>query len=208
MNTRAEIRANPLGSAGGLLAGAAWWRVALVVLLAGLGGGCESVEKVSLTYKLWDKENIAFCEPAPNPKLALFHTPASDDILVEYDAINERNARVSRRAYFMAASETRIAQGKAPGFIEPGPFANWQPIPQVVSTNECVLAGADGKSFTLFRPNLPPEHHDLPFYQDDHWSATRVALTPFAVTGDAVIVGVGAGVLAVWALCQSGTVIR
>ena len=185
-----------------------WRWVALVVLLAGLGGGCETVEDVSLTYKLWDKDTISFCQPAPNPKLAVFNVPAQHDFLVEYDAISDQHVKVSRLAYFMDTSEARIEQGKAPHFIKPGQFPNLQPIPYEVSTNEYVLVSTNGTSFTLFQPNQPPEHHDLPFYQDDHWSATRVALTPFAVTGDAVLVGACAGVMAVWMLCENGTAIR
>jgi len=185
-----------------------WRWVALLVLVAGLGGGCQTVEDHSLTYKLWDKGNISFCQPAPNLELALFKVPADNDILVEYNALSDQTVKVSRLAYFMAASEARIAQGKAPHFIKPGQFPTLQPIPQAVSANEYVLVSTNGKSFTLFQPNRPPEHHDLPFYQDDHWSATRVALTPFAVTGDAVIVGACAGLMAVWVLCESGTAIR
>jgi len=183
--------------------------VALLVFLAGLGGGCQTVEDHSLTYKLWDKGNISFCQPAPNPELALFKVPAQNDLLVEYNALSDQKVKISRLAYFMAASEACIAQGKAPHFIKPGQFPNLKPVSHEVSTNdEYVMAGTDGKSFMLFRPNQNPERHDLPFYQDDHWSVTRVALTPFAVTGDAVIVGACAGVMAVWMLCENGTAIR
>ena len=185
-----------------------WRWVALLILVVSLGGGCETVEDHSLTYKLWDKGNISFCQPAPKPGLALFQVPAQNDILVEYDALSDQSVKVSRLAYFMAASEARIEQGKAPHFIKPGQFQDRQPISHEVSTNEYFMASTDGKSFILYRPNQPPEHHDLPFYQDDHWSVTRVALTPFAVTGDAVLVGVCAGVVALWAMCQSGTTIH
>lgn len=187
---------------------ARWREVVLLVLLVGLGGGCETVEKVSLTYKLWDKDTISYCQPAPNPELAVFKAPAQNDILVEYDAISDQQVKVSRLGYFMDASEARIEQGKAPHFVNPANYSGWRPIPHGVSTNYYILKGTDGKSFTLFRPNQPPEHHDLPFYQDDHWPVTRVALTPVAVTGDAVMLGACGGVLAVWALCENGTAIR
>jgi len=204
MSLRAKKRTHPAGVDGGT----GWLRLALVVLLAGLGGGCETAEKVSLTCKLWDTDAISFCQPAPNPELAVFLAPAQNDLLVEYNAISDQNVKVSRLAYFLADSQTRIAGGRAPHFVKPANYVGLQPLPHGVSTNEYVLAGAEGKSFTLFRPNQPPEHHDLPFYEDDHWSVTRVALTPVAVTGDAVMLGAFGGVLAVWVLCENGTTIH
>ncbi len=185
-----------------------WRWAALLGLLAALGGGCQAVEDNSLTYRLWDKGNISFCQPAPKPELALFDAPGQKDILVEYNALSDSHVQVTRLAYFMQAGEARIQRGKAPHFIKPGPLGDFRPIASQAATNDYFLAGKDGKSFTLFRQNQPPEQHNLPFYQDDHWSVTRVALTPLAVTGDAVIVGACAGVMAVWMLCQNGTCIH
>lgn len=185
-----------------------WRWAALLPLLAALGAGCQTVEDNSLTYRLWDKGNISFCQPAPKPELALFTAPAQKDILVEYNALSDNHVQVTRLAYLMQAGETRIQRGKAPHFVKPGTRGDWRPIANQVSTNAYVLAGQDGKSFTLFRQSRPPEQHNLPFYQDDHWSVTRVALTPLAVTGDAAIVGACVGVMAVWMLCESGTTIH
>ena len=185
-----------------------WRGVALLVLLAAFGGGCETVEQVSLTYKLWDSDTLSYSQPAANPELAVFLAPAEHDRLVEYNAISDQDGKVVRRAYFLAASEARMARGDAPHYVNPGKLAGLQRIPNAVSTQAYVLAGRDGKTFTLFQPNQPPERHDLPFYQDDHGTLTRVALTPVAAAGDAVIIGAFGGVMAAWVLCESNTTIH
>jgi hypothetical protein len=184
----------------------------MAIGLAGLGGGCETVEDASFTYKLWDTGNIPYSQPETKPDLAVYKDAAKGDFLVEYNAISDRTFRVSRLAYFMAAGEARIARGKAPHFVKPAKYSGLQPLPNQVSTDDYVIVSTHGRSFTLFRPNQPPERHDLPFYHDGHWSVTRVALTPLAVTGDAVILGafLGAcgGVLALWELCQCNATIH
>ena len=184
----------------------------LAGLLAGLGTGCETVEHTSLTYKLWDSGTLSFNQPALNPDLAMYQVPAQHDILVEYYAMSDRHDQVRRQAYFLTASEPLIAQGKRPHFVDPRRFSDVQAIPKVVSTNEYFLANTNGQAFTLFRPGQIPERHNLPFYQDDHSTAGRVALTPFAVTGDVVMVGACAGVCGAVivgvALCEGNVTIR
>jgi len=182
--------------------------VALLVLLAGLCAGCETVENVSFTYKLWNNDLPSHSQPTANPELAVFTAPAHHDMVVEYNAISDKNLRVVRRAYFLAASQDQIARGHAPNYVSPGKVSGLQPIPNQVSTNEYVLAGKDGKTFTLFRANQPPESHSLPFYEDDHGTLSRVALTPVAVVGDAAIVGACGAVIAAIVLCEGNTAIH
>jgi len=64
--------------------------------------GCETVEKYSLTYRVWDNGNwCKFNEPMPNPNLALFEATNHAYVLVEYDAFSEKHSAVKRCAYFL-----------------------------------------------------------------------------------------------------------
>ena len=58
--------------------------VKLPLVAAGLlllGTGCETIEKYSLTYRLWDNGDLRkWSEPAPNPKLAMFEATNHADV--------------------------------------------------------------------------------------------------------------------------------
>ncbi len=184
------------------------WPPALVLLLAGLGGGCESVEQVSLTARLWNGTGYTFCEPAPNPELAVYRCPAQRDFLVEYNAISERDDQVRRRAYLLEAGQARIDNGQAPPWVRPGQSQDGPPLVTFATTNNYVRLNPDRRSFTLFLTNGTAQAYNLPFYRDDHADITRVALTPLAVAGDVVIVGACGGILALYVLCESHTTIQ
>lgn len=192
----------------------------LAAVLAGLGGGCNTIQDHSLTYALWtDSRDTSHCRPQADPGLKLFIAEHPPDVLVEYNAVSDRTKGVQRRAYFLEANARRLAVCKPPKFVGLRRDASLVPIPIVpldsrtnspVSTN-AVFAVGEGGAFTLYRPESSPEFCVLPYYQDgivvNSWN--RVALTPLAVTVDAVVdvtvIGVVAGCVAAYALCSGNT---
>lgn len=168
--------------------------------------GCETVEKYSLTYRLWDNGDLRkFSEPAPNPKLALFEIGNRTDVLVQYDALSEKHSAVKRRAYCLQPNEARIAAAKEPKWAEPSVAEGKKPIPvlptQGAVTNPpselrayAVLAKG-GRGFTLCPPMESQGTFDLPVYAETSGTLTRVVLTPLAVAGDTVMVGAVAAVV-------------
>lgn len=170
--------------------------------------GCESVRDASLTGRLWRERD--YVVPSPDPKLALSQT--RQGILVQYDASNERNGDVHRRAYYLEPNLERVARGQKPIFADPAmagpqtvipiyprPAAD-EPPPELYAVcppNFC--------AFTIYRRGEVLGPCDLPVFKDQRETATQVALTPLAVTGDASIVAAVVGY--VWVMCHaSGTV--
>jgi hypothetical protein len=198
---KVALRGVPTGMANGL-------NVVLAVLLAGLGGGCETAKNASFTYKLWDKDVRSYCQPAANPELALYEANPPRDVLVEYSALSDREDQIKRLAYFLDASQKRIAAGNAPQFVDPKLSRKLTAIPKQVSTNTYALIGTNGWTFTMYRPGREPQVCNLPTYRDDHNTAGRVALTPLAVAGDATIIGVVAAVFMGYAYAQDGGPVR
>jgi hypothetical protein len=196
--------------------------ILLVVLLAGLGGGCDTIQDHSLTYALWsDSRDTSHCRSQTDPQLRLFDSEHPPDVLVEYNAVGDWRKGVQRRAYFLNASSKRIAAGKPPRFVNARRDAGFTPIavlksvppPNSPAFTNVVFAICQGTTFTLYRPESSPEFCALPNYQDgiviNSWK--RAALTPSALVVDAVvdvtIIGVVAGVVAGYAYCGgAGTV--
>ena len=194
----------------------------LATLLAVLGGGCSTIQDHSLTYALWsDSRGHSYCRPQADPGLKLFNSDFPPDVLVEYNAVSDRNKGVQRRAYFLAANARRLAASKPPRFVDVRREAGLAPIPimpsesnknPAVSTND-VFAVAEASAFTLYRPESSSEYCLLPNYPDgavvNPWE--RGALTPLAVTADAVVdvtvigvvVGVAGGIGFLYACCES-----
>ena len=185
--------------------------VGLVLLLT----GCETVENYSLTYRLWDNEDLSkYNEPAPNPNLALFENTNPANVLVQYDALGEKHTEITRRSYYLWPNQARVAEGKQPRWVKPAAAEGMKPIPvmsyQNAPTNPppertpYAVTTQEGRAFSLYRPPEPTETYDLPVYPETHGTATRLALTPFAIVGNTVMVcGVGAVVgFLVWV--QSG----
>jgi hypothetical protein len=180
-------------------------RVGAIMLLAVFVTSCESAREYSLTYKLWDKGNRASCRPAPDARLGVFASESPPDVLVTYDALSEREDRISRRAYFLGANESRIATRQRPVFVEPGLATNLMAVPIVATSNAVPKTGLSaqypvntdsGPGFEMFRDGRSEGAHEFPIYDEGLGSATRVALTPLAVTGDTIMVGVVTGVVA------------
>src|SRR6266852_3069296 len=164
--------------------------------------GCETTQKYSLTYKLWSNPELAnWAEPAQAPHLALFVGPPGQDVLVQYDETRERKEAVSRRAYFLAQSAGRIAKGKKPHFVNPHLARTMAPVPIEVGTPRTrnvapqraaliAICNDQACEFWLFRDSKLEGPFQLPAYLESNGNLTRVALTPFAVAGDTVMVGI------------------
>jgi len=193
--------------------------VAIVPLLAVVSvlllTGCETVEKYSLTYRLWDNEDWRnFSEPAPHPNLALFEVTNHSDVLVQYDALSERHSTVTRHAYFLHLNQARIEAGTKPELVKPSATYGWKSIPLLPAPGDLTnrLPGLpayavvtnEGRGFTLFRPPETEATFELPVYAESFGTPTRVVLTPFAVAGDTVMVGVVAVVAGFFVWLEMG----
>ena len=180
-----------------------------------LGTGCETVEKYSLTYRLWDNQDLRkWSEPAPNSNLALFETTNRADVLVQYDALSEQHSTVKRRAYYLQQNEARIAARKKPELVSLAVADGMKSIPvlptQSDSTNRppelpaYAVVTKEGRGFTLYRLVESEANFDLPVYPETSGTPTRLALTPFAVAGDTVMVGVVATVVGFFVWLEIG----
>lgn len=175
------------------------------------GCGCESVWECSLTCKLWENDQRSYCEPLPDPELALFDATSQNDVLVQYSASSDRRDDVLRRSYFLEANRARVLAEKPPHFFHRKPHDDWKAIPvngQTPSSARCVStnarATANGKDFIVYRQGRPPEQCKLPDYRDDHNTLRQAALTPLAFTGDIVIFGSVIGFVAGYEYLQGG----
>ena len=171
----------------------------LAALLIGMGDGCQTAKDCSLTFKLWDNDRLrSFCEPASDPNLALFDAESRGDVLVEYDSLSDKRDGIQRRAYFLGMNRAKIAARKKPRFINPKLADRRNPIPvlgtEPVGTNApthfTAYATTSRGAFMFYWSGRQPEVCELPVYDDGSATFTRVALTPFAVAGDVVMVGV------------------
>jgi hypothetical protein len=182
-----------------------------------LSAGCTTVEDYSLTYKLWNNPQLRhFAEPAPDPHLSLFDRRQNNDVLVQYDEIREQNEVVRRRAYFLQQNAERIGRQEKPHFVDPQLATTMAPIPQSEtppgSTNlaptSCSLVAMStkgGHEFLLFRNDTTEGPYGLPTYLESNGNFLKVALTPFAIAGDTVLVGLVASVAAAY-IYAAGTI--
>jgi hypothetical protein len=165
-----------------------------------LATGCETVEKYSLTHKLWATSDLSrYSEPAPNVNLALFDAADHHDVLVQYDAMSDKHCAIKRRAYFLEPNRQRVPTAQKPLFVDPATATGLRPIPlesavdhgptNAPSSTDYARLAKEGREFTLHRSGATPETFELPVYLENPGTCARVALTPFAVAGDAVMVG-------------------
>jgi hypothetical protein len=190
------------------------WPVTAAGLLL-FGTGCETVEDYSLTYRVWNNgEWRKFSEPAPNPNLALFEATGDGGVLVQYDALSEKLSTVERRAYYLYPNQARIAAGTKPKWVKPPVADGMKPIPVLPTpgalTNSppelpaYAVVTPSGRGFTLHRPGESEATYAFPVYPESSRTLTRIALTPFAVAGDTVMVGVVAGLVGFYLWVEAG----
>ena len=112
----------------------------------------------------------------------------------------------------MLAYTEREREGKPPHWLPDSAVAGLAPIavlpskpdPAATGTGTYALLGEGGGNFTLYRPGMGPTTHYLPSYRESSAALLRVALTPLAVSGDVVMVGCVAGIVAVVGLAEGG----
>ncbi len=180
--------------------------------------GCATVQDYSLTYKLWNNAQLRrFAEPAPDPRLALFASAQSDDVLVQYDEVHEQSEAVQRRAYFLRENDERIRQREKPRFVNPQLASSMAPVqvcaspPEATNSTPKTLPSVamslqnNGQEFLLHLNGASEGPYSLPTYLQSNANFVRVALTPFAVAGDTVMVGLVASLVAAYAYA-TGTV--
>jgi len=175
--------------------------------------GCRALNDWPLTYNLWHNRMLArFNEPADNPHLQLFQSARTNDVLVQYDEVREKNEKVRVRSFFLNRNLERLEGGKKPRFVNPSKADNLQPIPLVselpAADNSHPLIGVvstNGHEVTLCDQGRELASFSLPVYETAGGKVERVILTPVAATCDVVIVGVVAGVvLAYWWAASGG----
>src|SRR5260370_5817823 len=175
-----------------------FWRMGC--LAPGLTG-CRELNDWPLTYRLWDDRMLArFNEPADNPHLQLFQSARTNDVLVQYDEVREKNEKVRRRTFLLNPNLERLEHGKKPRFVNPRKADNLQPIPLVsalaAADNSHRLIGvvsSPGHAVTLRDQGRELASFSLPAYETAGGKVERVILTPVAATCDVVIVGFLAG---------------
>ena len=174
--------------------------------------GCREIHDWPLTYKLWDDRAFArFNEPADNPHLQLFQSARTNDVLVQYDELREKNEKVRRRTFFLNRNLERLEGGKKPRFVSPRKADNLQPIPLVselpASDNSHRLIGvvsANGHAVTLRDQDRELASFSLPVYETAGGKVERVILTPVVAVADVVIIGVTAGIILAYLWAASG----
>jgi hypothetical protein len=192
-----------------------WQPFGLAAVFVLLLTGCETVEKHSLTYRVWDNDDWRkWSEPAPNPNLALSESPNYTDVLVQYDAFSEKHSKVERHAYYLHPSQARIEAGTKPELVKPSEADGMKPIPVLLTqgalTNQpskppaYAVVTREGRGFTLYRSMGSESAFELPVYVETSGTPTRVVLTPFAVAGDTVMVGMVAAVVGFLLWAQIG----
>ena len=191
-------------------------RGGLAIILALLFTGCTTIERYSLTYRLWNSSDFRkFNEPAPDAKVALFERTNRVDVLVQYEAWSENDSIATRKAYYLRANQARIVTGKKPIFVNPSVAERMQPIPVFISnagfTNMTsppapyAVMAKESRAFTLYLEAGRGEAFTLPVYSESSGTVMRVVFTPLAVAGDTVVVAAAGAVVCIIGLAESGT---
>ncbi len=174
-----------------------------VILLIGTTG-CETARDFSLTRKLWSPEadfEGSEYHPAANSGVQLYESVNPPDILVQYNEAKDNSKTVTRRAYFLLENRSRTDTNRKPRFVSSDSAENLLPIPLLAAAEP--VTATPPQLYAVIRSNdnqltLHGEHWDegpytLPHYSTSHPTTSRVVLTPFAVAGDVVMVGLAAG---------------
>lgn len=162
--------------------------------------GCESIEKYSLTSRLWRSGDfLKTNEPAKDPRVALFRSPDVKSVLVVYDAYSDRRDQVRRQAYFLSGDPDSGHGRHKPRMVDPGEGVGMLAIAFKPAANGTPGAGESrgiyatmaegGHGFVLHGGGFPQKPYSLPVYIETSGRAVQVLLTPFAVAGDAVMAG-------------------
>lgn len=164
----------------------------ILALLLICSTSCKTVHEYSLTYKLWNDDNLNnYSEPVPDPKLAIFQTP-NHELLITYDEERENSSKIKRRAYYLKPNLELIAQNKKPHFINTNSIP-LSPLPHTLTNRQ----------FSVVR-DVAEGPYRLPVYCERDGTVLKSVLTPFALVGDVVMVGVVAGFVGLCMMCMGG----
>lgn len=170
--------------------------IPLAVLLA-FAAGCATDDSIFLTQRLWQSGTFQhFNEPAPEPRVTIHRSAQPPDYLVAYDEVREKDGRIRRRAFYLKANLKRIPP-RRPAFVSPAKSAGLEPVSAgaiIADDGRMQLREADGTRIDF----------SLPTYQTRGATALKILITPFAVTGDTIIVGSILGVFVASAYVQGG----
>src|SRR5258708_7596088 len=116
-----------------------WISWVLVLCLMPWMTGCES-----LTGQLWSGDyGDDHRRAAPEPDLKLSQTPDRKDVLVQYDEMRSKDAKIQRRAYLLFANQKTVAAGRKPQFITGKAVGRLQGFPLAISYMTNLSTGGD-----------------------------------------------------------------
>ena len=168
-------------------------RVLVALLLPGLSG--------CLTSQLWDSDysNNDHRWASTNSPPRFYQTRDGKDVVVCYIERRDTDSMTRARAYLLYRNRSVVEGGHKPAFLRLSETKQLKQIPLVVGSP----SDADPSDESLQAVLLPDQHHftlvskgreigtyALPDYFGENRKALQIILTPLAVTGDAVIVGV------------------
>lgn len=147
-----------------------------------------------VTSALWREAD--FKEPSPEPRLNLYEARQAGDVLVSYEEVSDRNGELKRRAFYLNRyAAKQYSEGK-PRFVDPKEALKLDSIPVFEPGHEpdslnglYAVRGRSPAEFALFNDGQALGSYSLPVYRDGLDQTRRVAVTPFAVVADAVIIG-------------------
>lgn len=165
----------------------------VALLLPGLSG--------CLTEKLWDSDfsNQEHRWASTNSAPRLYQTSDGKDVVVCYIERRDTDSMTRARAYLLYRNNPAVESGRRPGFVSTSISKNLKQIP--VSSGSGMdsdpsdeslraILLPDGLHFTLVSKGREIGTYRLPDYTGNSRRGMQIALTPLAVTGDVVIVGV------------------
>ncbi len=113
--------------------------------------------------------------------------------------------RMKAQLHLLNFRHLAVTDGMRPIAVLPAQGAVTNPPPELPAY--AVLSN-QGRGFTLYRPTDSKATFDLPVYAETSGTPTRIMLTPFAVAGDTVMVGVVAAVVGFFVWLESGAPTR
>ena len=162
------------------------------------------VSQSGCTYALWTNGNLdAYREPMPDPSLHLYESRQSNDVLVVYQEISERNDAIRTREYWLNKNEKRIDNLHQPIFVSKKSARQLSPIPVYDSMPKDVgskqgfyaVCETNQPAFTLYSGQQEIGDYKLPVYNDRWGYVEKTALTPITTSVDLTIVGGWIGIL-------------
>jgi len=172
-----------------------WTLTVPLLVVALLAQGCA-------TKALWSEKHY---HPARPANLELSARPERQMVLVQYDEQYENSRKIQRRAYWLDLND-RYPITERPIFLQSVDTSGLQPVlilPEITATNAMPQTGyaariiSNHKGFELWQDGAPIAEFMLPGYQASAPADFyHVAVTPFALVADGIIIVGGVAVIA------------